>query len=190
MAWGGYGAGAGPSHNKNCAIQHRICGTGAYACGYATRWHNDGTFEILGAPAARLLAKRRPSGALTWAICRRLDTISFGAPGIRPVTSVTVNDAERIEHFAIMSGLAPQSVNVIRPDLPRWVRYMKGNGVTEIPDSPLAGQPHAVNMASLLALTMTSFGSTSCVWLMSGCVCSSEAAKALFSQIKPHGRLC
>ena len=56
----------------------------------------------------------------------------------------------REEHFAIMSGLAPQSVAAIRPDFPRWVRYMKENGVTEIPDSPLAGHSHAVNMASLL----------------------------------------
>jgi hypothetical protein len=70
--------------------------------------------------------------------------------GIRPVTSMTVNDVERLEHFAIMSGLAPQSVDAIRPDLPRWVRYMKKNGMTEIPDSPLAGHSHAVNMASLL----------------------------------------
>jgi hypothetical protein len=63
---------------------------------------------------------------------------------------MTVNDVERLEHFAIMSGLAPQSVDAIRPDLPRWVRYMKKNGVTEIPDSPVAGRSHAVNMASLL----------------------------------------
>jgi hypothetical protein len=70
--------------------------------------------------------------------------------GIRPVASMTVNDVERLEHFAIMSGLAPQSVDAIRPDFPRWVRYMKENGVTEIPDSPLAGHSHAVNMASLL----------------------------------------
>jgi hypothetical protein len=30
-----------------------------------------------------------------------------------------VNDVERLEHFAIMSGLAPQSVDAIRPDFPR-----------------------------------------------------------------------
>lgn len=59
-------------------------------------------------------------------------------------------DVERLEHFAIMSGLAPQSVDAIRPDLPRWVWYMKKNGMTEIPDSPLAGHSHAVNMTSLL----------------------------------------
>jgi hypothetical protein len=63
---------------------------------------------------------------------------------------MTVNDVERLEHFAIMSGLAPQSVDAIRPDLPRWVRYMKKNGMTEIPDSPLAGHSHAVNLANLL----------------------------------------
>jgi hypothetical protein len=61
-----------------------------------------------------------------------------------------VNDIDRLEHFAIMSGLAPQSVDAIRPDFPRWVRYMKENGVTEIPVSPLAGDSHAVNMASML----------------------------------------
>ena len=61
-----------------------------------------------------------------------------------------MEDIERLEHFAIMSGLAPQSVDVIRPDLPRWVRYMKENGVTEIPDSPLTGSPHGVNLASML----------------------------------------
>jgi hypothetical protein len=63
---------------------------------------------------------------------------------------MTVNDVERLEHFAIMSGLAQQSVDEIRPDFPRWVRYMRDNGVTEIPDSPLAGHPHGVNMASML----------------------------------------
>jgi hypothetical protein len=62
---------------------------------------------------------------------------------------MTVNGVERLEHFAIMSGLAPQSVGTIRPDFPRWVRCME-NGVTEIPDSPLASHSHAVNMASLL----------------------------------------
>jgi hypothetical protein len=42
---------------------------------------NDGTFEILRTPAARLFARHRPSGALNWAICGRLETISFGMPG-------------------------------------------------------------------------------------------------------------
>jgi hypothetical protein len=63
---------------------------------------------------------------------------------------MTVNDFERLERFAIMSGLAPQSVDAIRPDFPRWVRYMKQNGVPEIPDSPVVGHPHAINMASML----------------------------------------
>ena len=43
----------------------------------------------------------------------------------------------------------PPVRSAARAGLPRWVRYMK-NGVTEIPDSPLAGNSHAVNMASLL----------------------------------------
>jgi len=63
---------------------------------------------------------------------------------------MTVKDVERLEHFAMMSGLAPQSVDAIRPDFPRWVRYMKENGVTEIPDSPLTGPPRGVNLASML----------------------------------------
>ena len=33
--------------------------------------------------------------------------------------SVTVNDIERLEHFAVMTGLAPQSVDAIRPDFTR-----------------------------------------------------------------------
>jgi hypothetical protein len=49
---------------------------------------------------------------------------------------MTVNDVERLEHFAIMSGLAPQSVDAIRPDFPRWVRYMKEKGVTEVRTRP------------------------------------------------------
>jgi hypothetical protein len=61
-----------------------------------------------------------------------------------------MNDIERLERFAIMSGLAPQSVDAIRPDFPRWVRYMREHSVTEIPDSPLTGEAHAVNMASML----------------------------------------
>ena len=60
-----------------------------------------------------------------------------------------VKDIERLEHFAIMSGLAPQSVDAIRPDFRRCVRYMKENGVTEIPDSPLTGSPLDVNLASM-----------------------------------------
>jgi hypothetical protein len=51
--------------------------------------------------------------------------------GIRPVTSMTVNDVGRLEHFAIMSGLTSQSVDAIRPDFSRWIRYME-NGVAEI----------------------------------------------------------
>ncbi len=63
---------------------------------------------------------------------------------------MTVNDVGRLEHFAIMSGLAPQSADAIRPDFPRWVRYMKDHGVTQIPDSPLAGDPLGINLASML----------------------------------------
>jgi hypothetical protein len=61
-----------------------------------------------------------------------------------------VTDEERLESFAIRSGLAPQSVDAIRPDFTRWARYVREHGVTEIPDSPLTGDPHAVNMGSLL----------------------------------------
>jgi hypothetical protein len=61
-----------------------------------------------------------------------------------------MNDVERLEAFAVRSGLAPQSVDAIRPDFPRWVSYMREHGVTEIPDSPLTGNAHATNIASLL----------------------------------------
>jgi hypothetical protein len=61
-----------------------------------------------------------------------------------------MTDVERLEKFAVMSGLAPPSVDAIRPDFPRWVRYMHKHGVTEIPDSPLTGDAHAVNVASML----------------------------------------
>jgi hypothetical protein len=62
----------------------------------------------------------------------------------------STTDIERLERFAVMSGLAPQSVDAIRPDFPRWVRYMRQHGVNEIPDSPLTCAAHAVNMASVL----------------------------------------
>jgi hypothetical protein len=61
-----------------------------------------------------------------------------------------MNDTERLEAFAVMSGLAPQSVDAIRPDFERMVRYMREHGVAEIPDSPVTGDAHATNMASLL----------------------------------------
>ncbi len=79
-----------------------------------------------------------------------IDVISVAMLGAWLVPSVAVNDVERLERFAIMSGLAPQSVDAIRPDFPRWVGHMREHGVTQIPDSPLTGDSHAVNMASML----------------------------------------
>lgn len=48
----------------------------------------------------------------------RPDTIFVRHAAIRSVTSMTVDDVERLEHFAIMSGLAPRSVDTIRPHFP------------------------------------------------------------------------
>ncbi len=62
----------------------------------------------------------------------------FRSPGRDPPSNV--GDRERRR--------AP--VDAIRPDFPRWARYVKENGVTEIPDSPLAGDFHAINTVSML----------------------------------------
>lgn len=43
-----------------------------------------------------------------------------------------MTEVERLETFTVMSGLAPRSVNAIRPD------------------SPLIGDAHATNMATML----------------------------------------
>jgi len=71
------------------------------------------------------------------------------SPGA-PITIRPMTDTERLESFAVRSGLAPGSVDALRPDFPRMVKYMREHGVTEIPDSPLTGDAHATNMASLL----------------------------------------
>ena len=56
----------------------------------------------------------------------------------------------RIAASAIRSGLAPQSVEALRPEFPRWIRHLCRNGVVEIPDSPLTADGHASNLLSLL----------------------------------------
>ena len=65
-------------------------------------------------------------------------------------TVLAMIDEERLERFAVLSGLAAQSVDALRPDFPRMLRYMREQGIAETPDSPLTGEAHAVNVASLL----------------------------------------
>jgi hypothetical protein len=60
---------------------HRICGTGVSACGYATRWHNDGMFEILRTPTARLLARAPTIGRAHLGNLRAARHYSLGMPG-------------------------------------------------------------------------------------------------------------
>jgi hypothetical protein len=61
-----------------------------------------------------------------------------------------MTDVEAIESYLVHSGLAPPSVDELRPELPRWVRHLRERGVTEIPDSPLTADAHASNLLSLL----------------------------------------
>jgi len=47
---------------------------------------------------------------------------------------------EDIEHWLYLSGLMAPSVEALRPDFPRWRRYLGERGVTEI-RSPLSADP-------------------------------------------------
>jgi hypothetical protein len=61
-----------------------------------------------------------------------------------------MTDVEAIESYLVHSGLAPPSVDALRPEFPRWARHLRERGVTEIPDSPLTVGAHASNLLSLL----------------------------------------
>ena len=41
-------------------------------------------------------------------------------------------EEDRIEAFLVRSGLVAQSVDVLRPDYPRWIRHLRSKGVTHI----------------------------------------------------------
>lgn len=55
-----------------------------------------------------------------------------------------VTDEERIEKYLINSGLAVQSIEVLRPDFPRWIRRLREQGVDQIPTSPLTADGHEI----------------------------------------------
>jgi hypothetical protein len=59
-----------------------------------------------------------------------------------------------IEGFLVNSGFAAQSLDAVRPDLPRWLRHLQERGVTDIPASPWTSGPHALaaNLISQQAL--------------------------------------
>jgi hypothetical protein len=61
-----------------------------------------------------------------------------------------MTDVEAIESYLVHSGLAPQSVNALWPEFPRWIQYLRKRGVIEIPDSPLTADAHASSLLSLL----------------------------------------
>jgi hypothetical protein len=65
------------------------------------------------------------------------------------MTTITY-DAACIEAFAVRSGLVASSVDALRPEFPRWISYMRSQGVDSIPDSPIAADGHAVNILTLL----------------------------------------
>jgi hypothetical protein len=66
-----------------------------------------------------------------------------------------MTDAECIEALLLNSGLAGQSLDAVRPDLPRWLGYLHRRGVTHIPTAPWRAGPAdtlAVNLLCQLAL--------------------------------------
>jgi hypothetical protein len=63
---------------------------------------------------------------------------------------MTMTDVQCIESFAYRSGLVYQSVEALRPEFPRWVRYLRQHGVRQIPASPLTGDGYASSLLSLL----------------------------------------
>ena len=68
---------------------------------------------------------------------------------------VPMTDEERIEQFLVNSGFAPQSLDTVRPDFPRWLDHLRRRGVTHIPMSPWMAGPEdtlAVNLLNQFAL--------------------------------------
>jgi hypothetical protein len=61
-----------------------------------------------------------------------------------------MTDVECIESYVIRSGLAAQSVEVLRPEFPRWAEYLRAKGVDQIPASPLTEDGFASSLLSLL----------------------------------------
>lgn len=68
---------------------------------------------------------------------------------VRPIREAET-DAERIELFAVRSGLVSQSVATLRKDAERMARHMRKMDCPNIPDSPLTGDPRAVTLLTLL----------------------------------------
>lgn len=62
-----------------------------------------------------------------------------------------MTDVGAVEAFLLRSGWVAQSVDAVRPELPRWVLYLRKKGVTQVPNSPLTGEAHATNLLTLLA---------------------------------------
>jgi len=52
-----------------------------------------------------------------------------------------MTDAECIEAFLLNSGLVGPSLDAIRPDIPRWLAYLRQRGVTHIPTAPWRAGP-------------------------------------------------
>ena len=66
-----------------------------------------------------------------------------------------MTDAERIEAYLLNSGLVGQSLDAIRPDLPRWLDHLRERGVTHIPTEPWRAGPGdtlAVNLLNQFVL--------------------------------------
>jgi hypothetical protein len=85
-------------------------------------------------------------------IFTRFDSDIVAVVTVTPHANTMTKD--RIELFLVNSGFAAQSLDAVRPDLPRWLRYLRERGVTYIPTSPWTSGPHALaaNLISQLAL--------------------------------------
>jgi hypothetical protein len=57
----------------------------------------------------------------------------------------------------VNSGLATQSVEALRPRFSRWARYLRDQGIKEIPTSPWApdSDPHAMNLMNMFVKQVT-----------------------------------
>jgi hypothetical protein len=61
-----------------------------------------------------------------------------------------VTDEELVEAYAVKSGLAPQSIDALRPDFPRWVRRLRSEGVTHTPTAPWTTSLADIRASNLL----------------------------------------
>jgi hypothetical protein len=61
-----------------------------------------------------------------------------------------MNDVERIERYALLSGFTGPSLDEARREFPRMASFMHRQGIHQIPDSPFTADARTSSMLILL----------------------------------------